>query len=199
MRRICVYSGSNSGFRPEYCVAAKALGRELVSRDFGLVYGGTSTGLMAAVADSVLANGGHVTGVIPTMLAERGVGHDDLSELRIVSSMHERKAEMAELSAGFIALPGGIGTLEEVFEVLAWTQLGIHGKPCGLLNVCGYYSSLVRFLEHARAEGFVNEAHKSMLLTEDDPAAMLDRFERYRAPKVSKLIDHSDHDRTGNQ
>ena len=153
-RKICVFTGSRHGASTAYADAAEQLARDLVERGFGLVYGGGNVGLMNVIADAVLELGGHVTGVIPNALVSKEVAHRGLSELRVVNSMHERKALMAELSDGFIALPGGIGTMEEFFEVLSWAQLGIHNKPCGLLNVSGYYDPLIQFLDQRGVAGF---------------------------------------------
>ncbi len=178
--------GSRHGSRPDYAEAASVLGRELVGRGYGLVYGGGNVGLMNVVADAVLGLKGNVTGVIPSSLVSKEVAHRGLTELRVVGSMHERKALMAELSDGFIALPGGIGTLEEFFEVLSWAQLGLHDKPCGLLNVSGYYDALIQFLDHAVSEDFIKPKHRALMLVEDDPAKLLGRFEaawRVRSPK----------------
>jgi uncharacterized protein (TIGR00730 family) len=188
MKRICVYCGSNPGRRPEYVAAARQLGQELASRDLGLVYGGASIGVMGAVADAVLESGGEAIGVIPQSLATREVAHAGLNELHVVKSMHERKALMSELSDGFIALPGGWGTFEELFEILTWAQLGFHENPCGLLNIQSYYSGLYRFLEHAMEEQFVRQAYRAMLIMEETPAPLLDRFAVYRAPRVKKWI-----------
>lgn len=188
MKRICVYCGSSPGRDDAYREAARALGAELAGRGLGLVYGGASVGVMGAVADAVLAEGGEAIGIIPKALATKEVAHPSLSELHVVQSMHERKALMAELSDGFAALPGGWGTIEELFEILTWAQLGFHEKPCGVLNVAGYYDDLARFLEHAMAEQFVREAYRAMLMIEDDPAALLDRFAAYRAPRVRKWL-----------
>lgn len=188
MPSICVYCGSNPGKSPEYIEAAHILGRELVQRGLGLVYGGASIGVMGAVADAVLEAGGNAVGVIPHSLATREVAHSGLNELFVVESMHERKARMAELSAGFIALPGGWGTIEEIFEVLTWAQLGFHDKPCGLLNVKGYYDHLGAFLEHAMLERFVREEYRPMMMIESQPAVLLDRFASYQPPKVKKWI-----------
>ena len=154
--KICVFTGSSRGQRPEYCEAARQIAGQLVERSYGLVYGGGNVGLMGVIADAVLGRGGHVTGVIPDSLVSQEVAHRGLSDLRVVQSMHERKAMMAELSDGFIAMPGGIGTMEEFFEVLSWAQLGLHDKPCGLLNIGGYYDHLIRFLNHAVDEEFDN-------------------------------------------
>jgi len=188
MQRICVYCGSSPGHRPAYREEAGRLGRVMARRGLGLVYGGASVGVMGAVADAVLAEGGQAIGVIPSSLATREVAHDGLSELIVVSSMHERKAKMAELSDGFIALPGGWGTFEEIFEMLTWAQLGFHEKPCALLDVEGYYGDLFRFLEKALAEGFVRPEHQQMILMDDDPERLLDRFAAYRAPRVKKWL-----------
>ncbi len=188
MKRICVYCGSNPGRQPIYREAAAALGRELVARNIGLVYGGASIGVMGAVADAVLQNGGEAIGVIPQGLATREVAHTQLSELIVVTSMHERKAMMAELSDGFVALPGGWGTFEEIFEILTWAQLGIHAKPCGLLNIANYYDHLALFLQHAMDERFVREEYKPMIIMEQQPARLLDRFTNYQPPSVRKWI-----------
>ena len=188
MKRICVYCGSNPGKNPGYVEAAGQLGREMAVRGLGLVYGGAGIGVMGAIADAVLESGGEAIGVIPHSLATREVAHAGLSELHVVKSMHERKALMADLADGFIALPGGWGTFEEIFEMLTWAQLGFHEKPCGLLNVEGYYGGLYRFLEHAMNEQFVREAYRDMLIMEDAPSPLLDRFARYKAPKVKKWI-----------
>ena len=188
MRRICVYCGSNPGRLPAYLEAARALGHELVRRGLGLVYGGSSVGLMGAVADAVLELDGEVIGVIPRSLARREVAHPSLPQLDVVDSMHERKARMAGLSDGFIALPGGWGTLEEWFEMLTWAQLGMHAKPCGLLNVAGYYDHLDAFLHHAMDQQFVRAEYRPMVMIENRPEHLLDRFAAYRAPRVAKWI-----------
>ena len=159
-----------------------------MERGYGLVYGGANVGLMAALADTVLASGGRVIGVIPEALVQKEVAHHGISELRIVASMHERKATMASLADGFIALPGGLGTLEELFEVLTWAQLGLHAKPCGLLNVSGYYDHIVQFLDHAVTQRFIHPVHRSMLAVESDPETLLNRLECYQAPVVDKWI-----------
>ena len=186
MKRICVYCGSSPGVRPEYVRAARQLGQALVSRDIELVYGGGRVGVMGEIAHAVLEAGGEVIGVIPRGLVDKEVAFTDLSDLRVVPSMHERKALMVELSDGFVALPGGLGTFEEFLEVLTWAQLNIHHKPCGLLNVCGYYSKLVGFLDHAVAEQFLQSQHRSMLVMDESPAALLDRFEAYQPPVADK-------------
>jgi uncharacterized protein (TIGR00730 family) len=189
MQRICVYCGSSPGRSPRYREVARALGHELAGRGLGLVYGGASIGVMGAVADAVLERGGEVIGVIPRSMAVKEVAHDGLADLIVVGSMHERKAQMANLSDGFVALPGGWGTLEEIFEILTWAQLGIHLKPCGLLNVSGYYDHLFTFLETAFSEGFVREPFRPMLIMEEDPVRLLDRLRDYRAPQVRKWLD----------
>lgn len=154
----------------------------------GLVYGGASVGVMGAVADAAIAGGAEVTGVIPRALATREIAHQGLSQLHVVESMHERKALMAELSDAFVALPGGWGTIEEIFEALTWGQLGLHRKPCGLLNVAGYYDHLEAFLEHAVDQGFVKPDYRPMIVVETDPRRLLDRFREYRPPDVKKWI-----------
>jgi uncharacterized protein (TIGR00730 family) len=176
---ICVFTGSRHGSHPQYAEAARQLGRELIGRGYGLVYGGGNVGLMKVLADTVLELGGHVTGVIPDSLVSKEVAHRGLSDLRIVKSMHERKAMMAELSDGFIAMPGGIGTMEEFFEVLSWAQLGIHRKPCALLNTGGYYDRLIEFLDHAVQHDFLKPKHRSLLLLANEPPEILSRFEAF--------------------
>ncbi len=185
MKSICVFCGSNLGAQPEYVEAARHLGQVLAQRQITLVYGGARVGTMGEIADSVLAAGGHVIGIIPQALVEK-VAHIGLTDLRIVPSMHERKAMMANLADGFIALPGGLGTFEEFFEVLTWAQLGMHHKPCGLLNVCGYYEPLMAFLDHAVAQRFLKAEHRAMALIAEDPARLLDQFAAYRPPLVDK-------------
>lgn len=189
IRRVAVFCGSNIGARPEYVAAAKSLGRALAARGIGLVYGGSNVGLMAVIADEVLDEVGDVIGVIPKTLVEREVANTALNDLRIVSSMHERKAMMAELADGFIALPGGIGTLEEFFEMWTWAQLGLHRKPCALFNAAGYYDSLLEFLDRSVEEKFVRPVHRQMVIVESDAAALLDRFEAYEAPQVVKWLN----------
>ncbi|MFS2007616.1 TIGR00730 family Rossman fold protein [Duganella sp. CT11-25] len=170
---ICVYCGANAGVSPRYAEAARALGRALVARDLALVYGGGKVGLMGIIADEVLRVGGEVTGVIPTALVEREVGHTGLTRQFIVKDMHERKAMMAELSDGFIAMPGGMGTLEELFEMLTWSQLGIHAKPIGLLNVDGFFDGLIGFIGHASAQGFIRPQHAALMRSSSDPQELL--------------------------
>ncbi len=182
LRRVCVFCGSSAGIDPDYRAAATVLGRLLAARGIGLVFGGGHVGLMGAVADAVLAAGGEAVGVIPRGLQRRELGHEGLTELRVVESMHERKAQMAELADGFLALPGGMGTLEEAAEALTWAQLGIHGKPVGLLDVRGYWQPLVRFLDHAVAEGFLRPEHRRLCLVERDPAALLDLLAAWEPP-----------------
>jgi uncharacterized protein (TIGR00730 family) len=188
MKRICVFCGSSGGARAAYADAARATGRVLAQRGIGLVYGGGCVGLMGEVADAVLAAGGEVIGVIPEALAAREVAHRGLTELRVVRSMHERKAMMAELSDAFIALPGGFGTFEEFCEVITWSQLGLHRKPCGLLNVEGYYSPLLALFDQAVGEGFVRPAHRAIVLEEEDPERLIELLVGYRAPQVEKWI-----------
>lgn len=185
---ICVYCGSSPGLNPAYARAAVILGKKLAERDIGLIYGGAAVGIMGVVADAVLENGGTAIGVIPRALAVKEVAHEGLTKLHVVESMHERKAMMADLADGFIALPGGWGTLEEIFEILTWAQLGFHRKPCGLLNVKGYYDHLIGFLENAFAQQFVNDLYRPILITAKEPAKMLDKFAVYKAPEVRKWM-----------
>ena len=176
MKSVCVYCGANAGVAPQYAEAARAMGRALVEENLALVYGGGNVGLMGIIADEVLRLGGDVTGVIPTALVEREVGHTGLTRQFIVKDMHERKAMMAQLADGFIAMPGGLGTLEELFEMLTWSQLGIHAKPIGLLNVDGFYDGLLGFVEHAQGQGFVRPQHAALMLSESTPEALLRRL-----------------------
>jgi uncharacterized protein (TIGR00730 family) len=189
MKRICIFCGSNKGARNAYIEAARAIGRALTRRGLGLVYGGGHIGLMGVVADSVLAEDGEVIGVIPKALLAKESAHQGLTELRVVGSMHERKALMAELADAFVALPGGYGTFEEFCEVLTWAQLGLHRKPCGILNVEGFYNSLLSLLDHAVAERFVRAEHRSLVLEEHDPERLLDRLVSYQPAKLDKWID----------
>jgi len=186
LRRVAVFCGSHSGNRPIYREAAVAFGREAAGRGLGLVYGGGRVGMMGFVADAALAAGGEVIGVIPRFLVDREVGHQGVSELRIVESMHERKATMAELADAFVALPGGIGTLEEIFEVWTWILLGLHAKPCGLLEVDGYFSGLVSFLDRTVAEGFVSPSQRALMHLAGRPADLLDRLEAAPMPPRPK-------------
>jgi uncharacterized protein (TIGR00730 family) len=187
-----VFAGSSPGVRPEYRAAAAALGQALSDRRVELVYGGAHVGLMGVAADATLAAGGRVTGVIPQALVSKELAHSGLTDLRVVASMHERKALMAELSDGFIALPGGWGTWEELFEVLTWAQLGLHRKPCGLLNVEGYFDGLLGFMAHAVAEGFVRRAQSAMLLVAQSPRNLLDQMAAYQPPLVEKWIEKAE-------
>jgi uncharacterized protein (TIGR00730 family) len=189
MKRICVFAGSNSGSHVEYLAAARELGHALVRRELGLVYGGARVGLMGVLADAVLAAGGNVTGVIPEALVAKEVAHTGLTDLRVVASMHERKAMMADLANGFVALPGGWGTLEEFFEVLTWAQLGLHQKPCGLLNVRGYFDGLLSFIEHSIHERFVRRECQSMVIVSSAPDALLEQFDQYVPLVLPKWID----------
>jgi uncharacterized protein (TIGR00730 family) len=188
IRRLAVFCGSNTGARSDYVDAARAFGKLVSDRGIGVVYGGSNVGLMAALANEILDNQGEIIGVIPRMLVQREVAHRELGDLRIVESMHERKATMAALADGFVALPGGIGTLEEFFEVWTWAQLGVHEKPCGLLNVAGYFDGLLSFLDGAVEEKFVRDVHRQMLIVDDNAARLLDRFESYEPPRVVKWI-----------
>ncbi len=189
MKSLCVFSGSSPGRRAEYSEAAIDLGKELVARQIRLVYGGANVGLMAIVANTVLEQGGHVTGVIPQSLVEKEVAHNDLTDLRVVGSMHDRKALMADLADGFVALPGGMGTLEEFCEVLTWAQLGLHAKPCGLLDVCDYFRHLKQFFSHLIAERFLKPEHEGLVLTAPDAAQLLDMFENFEPVCLPKWID----------
>jgi hypothetical protein len=188
MKRICVFAGSNAGARPAYAAAAEELGRVLVGRGIGVVFGGGRVGLMGALADAALAAGGEVIGVIPEALVAKEVAHRSLTDLRIVGSMHERKALMANLADGFIALPGGWGTLDELFEVLTWAQLGLHGKPCGLLNVEGYFDGLLAFIQHSIEEGFVRREYRAMLASAETVTGLLEVMERHEVPRVEKWV-----------
>lgn len=186
MQRVCVYCGSSSGRHPAYSEAAKELATVLVGHDIELVYGGSSVGTMGVLADAMLELGGEVHGVIPKMLEEKEIAHTGLTELHVVGSMHARKSMMAALSDGFIAMPGAFGTLEEIIEVLTWGQLRFHDKPCGLLNVRGYFDKLLNFLKHTESEGFLRPENREMLLHDDTPAGLIQQFERYAAPQIEK-------------
>lgn len=188
LRSLCVYCGSSAGRRPVYREAARAFARAMTARGTGLVYGGSSYGIMGALADEVLRAGGTAVGVIPSALVSHERAHRNLTELVITASMHERKAVMAERADGFVALPGGIGTMEELFEIWTWAQLGIHHKPCGLLNAAGYYDRLVEFLDVAAAEGFVHAAQRQMLIVADDAETLLDALEGYEPPRIEQSI-----------
>ena len=191
MRRVCVFSGSSPGSDIAYRAAATDLGHGLAERGIELVYGGAHVGLMGAVADAALEGGGHVIGVIPQSLVDREIAHPEIGDLRVVDSMHERKALMADLADAFVALPGGVGTLEELFEVYTWNQLGLHAKPLGLFNVRGYFDGLARFLDHAVAERFVTPQHRAMLLVDEDLSTLLDRLAAWEGPRQPKWIDRS--------
>ncbi len=188
MRRVCVFCGSSTGGRAEYARAAAETGRLIAARGLGLVYGGGHVGLMGVAADAALSAGGPVIGVITQALKDREVAHAGLSELHVVRTMHERKARMASLSDAFLVLPGGIGTMEEFFEVWTWGQLGEHAKPCGVVNVAGYFDPLIRFLDGTVTEGFLKPKHRAMLIVADTPAAVLDAFASYEPPAVGKWI-----------
>lgn len=189
MKRICVFCGSNKGARPIFTTAAKELGHALVKRNMGLVYGGGNVGLMGAIADEILAQGGEVIGVIPQSLVRREVAHQNLTKQHVVTTMHERKALMAELSDGFIAMPGGMGTFDEFCEILTWAQLGIHQKPCGILNVEDYFTPLLRMFDHAVAEGFLRDAHRTLVLEATQPDKLLDSLATYQPQQIEKWLD----------
>lgn len=188
MKALCVYCGSNPGHREVYAAAAEALGRMLAAKGIGLVYGGAAKGLMGRLADAVLAAGGEVQGVIPHNLMKKEIAHPSVTKLHVVNTMHERKALMAELSDAFVALPGGFGTLEEIIEIVTWAQLRFHEKPCGLLNVDGFFTHLLAYLGRAETEGFLKAEHRRMLVVEEHPEALLSAFERYRATAVEKWM-----------
>jgi uncharacterized protein (TIGR00730 family) len=192
VNRICVYAGSNAGGRPEYTKSAQELARALVGRGIDVVFGGGNVGLMKVVADATMDAGGRVVGVIPEALMAREVGHRGVTELRVVASMHERKAMMADLSDGFVALPGGFGTIEEIVEIATCGQLGLHTKPFGLLNTAGFYDALVDFFDHAVQEGFLRPQHRESLLVADDPDSLLDAFARWQPQQVHKWIDRDE-------
>jgi uncharacterized protein (TIGR00730 family) len=193
VRRLCVFCGSSPGAQPAYGDAAEELGRVLVEEGIGLVYGGGQVGLMGRLGDAVLAAGGEITGVLPRALVEKEIGHPGVADLRVVGSMHERKALMAELADGFVALPGGLGTLEELFEVYTWAQLGLHRKPCALLDVEGYYEGIATFLSHAVDERFLREDHRTMLMVEREPRALIERLRRFEPGAiVPKWIDRGE-------
>jgi uncharacterized protein (TIGR00730 family) len=189
MKRICIFCASSPGNRPEYAAAAEEMATELVNRKIGLVYGGSKVGLMGVLADAVLGAGGEAVGVIPKNLMEREVGHAGLSKLHVVQSMHERKALMADLSDAFIALPGGFGTLEEFCEVVTWSQLGLHAKPCGILNVLEYYSPLLAMFDHAVEERFLKPENRALVLARASPAELLRVLEEWRPLRVEKWLD----------
>jgi uncharacterized protein (TIGR00730 family) len=188
-KRICVFCGSNPGARAAYAEAAASLAKLLVERGFGIVYGGSNVGLMGILADTALKAGGEVVGVIPQALVEKEVAHRGLTRLHVVATMHERKALMAELAGGFIALPGGFGTFDELCEILTWAQLGIHRKPCGILNVEGYFNGLLSFFDHAVAEQLLKPTHRSIVISDSRPESLLDRMLQSRPPVEQKWID----------
>jgi uncharacterized protein (TIGR00730 family) len=191
LRRVCVFTGSSAGADPAYAAAAEELARVAGEAGLGLVYGGASRGLMGVLADAALAAGVEVTGVIPQLLVDREIAHPGVTDLRVVASMHERKALMAELADAFVALPGGAGTLEELFEAYTWSQLGLHAKPCGLLNVRGYYDGLVAFLDHAVAEGFLRPEHRATLLVGVDPAGLLEALAAWEPRVAAKWAERA--------
>lgn len=189
VRSVCVFCGASTGVNPAYREAAVALGQAIAQRGLTLVYGGGAVGLMGIVADAAMDAGGEVIGIIPQALKDAEVGHSGLTRLEVVDGMHARKARMAELSDAFVALPGGLGTLEELFEVWTWGQLGYHAKPLGLLDVNGFYSKLGSFLDHVVEEGFVRPQHRAMLRLADSPAELLDAMDSYQAPVLPKWVD----------
>ena len=190
IKAVCVYCGSAPGARPVYAEAAKAFGRALVEADMSLVYGGGRVGLMGLIADEVLANGGRAVGVIPELLLKKEVGHTDLTELHVVPDMHERKKKMADLSDAFVAMPGGVGTFEELFEVYTWAQLGYHQKPVALLNIDGFYDPLINLLQHTVDEGFMRQTYFDILQMDADPAALIGKLQRYQPPASDKWADN---------
>ena len=185
---LCVYCGASTGLSPQYANAARTLAATMVEQHIGLVYGGGNIGLMGVIADEVLRLGGEVTGVIPTILVDKEVAHISLTQLHVVDTMHQRKAMMAELADGFIAMPGGFGTLEELFEVITWSQLALHDKPIGLLNTDGFYDGLIAFIEHMQGQGFLREHHRELLMHDVDPAALLARMQQFEPGKIEKLL-----------
>ena len=189
MKRICVFCGSSSGENKRYRAMAAELGRTLAARGLGLVFGGGRVGLMGAIADAVLAAGGEAIGVIPEDLKKKELAHTGLRDLRVVGSMHERKALMERLSDGFIAMPGGFGTLDEFCEILTWAQLGLHRKPCGMLNVDGYFDAFLRFVDHSVSQGFIRKEHRGLLIDGEDPAELLDLLARRHPPPVKKWLN----------
>ena len=192
MKRLCVFCGSSHGANPAYAEAAVTLGTLLAKRGIGLVYGGGNVGLMGVIADAALAAGGEVIGVIPKSLADREVAHHGVTDLRVVDSMHTRKAMMAELSDAFIAMPGGVGTFEEFFEAITWTQLGLHRKACGLLNVAGFYTPLALFIDQAVSEGFIKPVHRAAIVVDDNPERLLDTLSTIDLPDAPKWINRNE-------
>lgn len=191
MKHLCVFCGSNSGAIPAFEEAARAMGAMLARRDITLVYGGGNIGLMGAIGDAVMAAGGKAIGIIPEALMRKEHGHRGITELRVVKSMHERKAMMADLADGFVAMPGGYGTLEEYCEVLTWTQLGFHRKPCGLLNVAGFYDPLLAFFDRATDQKFVRAEHRTLVLAGTDPEKLIDRMSAWKPPPVQKWFENN--------
>ena len=189
LRSVTVYCGSNAGADPAYAEATRLLARTLVDDGVRIVYGGAALGLMGVLADTAMEAGGEVIGVMPQALIDREIGHPNLTELKVVASMHERKALMAELADGFVAVPGGIGTLEELIEVYTWSQLGIHDDPCGVLNTRGYYDGLASFLDHAVQEGFLRPQHRATLFVAEDPGELLDAMAEFTPPRVGKWLE----------
>ncbi|MDY0300125.1 MAG: TIGR00730 family Rossman fold protein [Trichlorobacter sp.] len=193
MKSICVYCGSNPGSKEIYQQTARALGEELARRGITVVYGGGNIGLMGIVADAAMAASGRVIGVIPQALMDKELGHGGITSLHVVASMHERKSMMAELSDGFIALPGGFGTMEELCEIATWTQLGFHKKPCGVLNVAGFYDNLLAFMDHAVKEQFLRSEHRKIILSSQSPAELIDLLSGFKLPKLHKWLDKNQH------
>jgi uncharacterized protein (TIGR00730 family) len=192
MKRICVFCGSSNGFEPVYAESARALGNVLAGNGIGLVYGGGNIGLMGVVADAVMERGGEVIGVIPEALVQRELAHRSVTELIVVRSMHERKAKMAELSDAFVAMPGGYGTFEEFCEIITWAQLGLHRKPCAILNVEGYYDPLLALFDRAVVEGFVHPSNRQLVLQGTEPNGLLNLLAAYKPPRTEKWIDRDD-------
>lgn len=192
IRRVCVFCGSSPGRDPVFRRAAEAMAAALVARGWGLVYGGGDVGLMGVIADAMMAAEGEVIGVIPQALFDREVGHSGITQLHVVANMHQRKEQMYDLADAFVALPGGMGTLEELLETLTWIQLGLHAKPCGLLNVEGYYDPLLVMLDRALEHGFVRPQHRRLLMAESEPNRLLERFAEYREPVLAKWISEED-------
>lgn len=188
MKRICVFCGSNSGIDPIYLETAEKVGKFLVSENIELVYGGGRVGLMGKIADTVMENGGKVIGVIPHDLSAKEIAHQNLTELHIVDSMHERKAMMAELADGFIALPGGVGTFEEFCEIVTWAQLGIHTKPCALMNVGGFYDAFIAMFDHSMNQGFIRPQHRALILVESEIGKLFQLMKEYRPPIIEKWL-----------
>jgi uncharacterized protein (TIGR00730 family) len=188
IHRICVFAGSNAGARPDYVTASRRLGEVIAAEGLELVYGGASVGLMGELAASVMQHGGHVFGVTVSTLRDKEPPNTDIPDLIVVGSMHQRKSQMADMSDAFVALPGGLGALEQFFEIVTWAQLGFHAKPCGMLNVAGYFDSLDAFLDHAVREGFVSEQHREMILLDDDPARLVAKLREHEPGKREQWI-----------